>query len=228
MLFSELPLKADLLKGVEALGFTKPTPVQEESIPMLINEDRDLIGLAQTGTGKTAAFGLPMIHRIDVEKNIVQGLVIAPTRELCVQISNDFKAFSKYIKGLSVATIYGGASMDKQSKEIRSGAQIVVATPGRLMDMMKRRMIKINHVSYVVLDEADEMLNMGFKEDIDGILEHTPEEKSTWLFSATMPKEVAKISKSYMSNPLEITVGHKNVGAENIEHVYYNVNERDR
>ena len=228
MLFSELPLKADLLKGVEALGFTKPTPVQEESIPMLINEDRDLIGLAQTGTGKTAAFGLPMIHRIDVKKNIVQGLVIAPTRELCVQISNDFKAFSKYIKGLSVATIYGGASMDKQSKEIRSGAQIVVATPGRLMDMMKRRMIKINHVSYVVLDEADEMLNMGFKEDIDGILEHTPEEKSTWLFSATMPKEVAKISKSYMSNPLEITVGHKNVGAENIEHVYYNVNERDR
>ena len=228
MLFSELPLKADLLKGVEALGFTKPTPVQEESIPMLINEDRDLIGLAQTGTGKTAAFGLPMIHRIDVKKNIVQGLVIAPTRELCVQISNDFKAFSKYIKGLSVATIYGGASMDKQSKEIRSGAQIVVATPGRLMDMMKRRMIKINHVSYVVLDEADEMLNMGFKEDIDGILEHTPEEKSTWLFSATMPKEVAKISKSYMSNPLEITVGHKNVGAENIEHIYYNVNERDR
>ena len=228
MLFTELPLKPDLLKGIEALGFTQPTPVQEEAIPVLITEQKDLIGLAQTGTGKTAAFGLPMIQRIDVKKNIVQGLVIAPTRELCVQISNDFKAFSKFIKGLSVATIYGGASMDKQAKEIRSGAQIVVATPGRLMDMMKRRMIKINRVSYVVLDEADEMLNMGFKEDIDGILEHTPAEKSTWLFSATMPKEVEKISKSYMSNPLEITVGHKNVGAENIQHVYYSIPERER
>ena len=228
MLFTELPLKPDLLKGVEALGFTQLTPVQKEAIPVLITEQKDLIGLAQTGTGKTAAFGLPMIQRIDVKKNIVQGLVIAPTRELCVQISNDFKAFSKFIKGLSVATIYGGASMDKQAKEIRSGAQIVVATPGRLMDMMKRRMIKINRVSYVVLDEADEMLNMGFKEDIDGILEHTPTEKLTWLFSATMPKEVAKISKSYMSNPLEITVGHKNVGAENIQHVYYSIPERER
>lgn len=228
MLFTELPLKPDLLKGIEALGFTQPTPVQEEAIPVLITEQKDLIGLAQTGTGKTAAFGLPMIQRIDVKINIVQGLVIAPTRELCVQISNDFKAFSKFIKGLSVATIYGGASMDKQAKEIRSGAQIVVATPGRLMDMMKRRMIKINRVSYVVLDEADEMLNMGFKEEIDGILEHTPTEKLTWLFSATMPKEVAKISKSYMSNPLEITVGHKNVGAENIQHVYYSIPERER
>ena len=228
MQFSELPLNSNILKGVEALGFTSPTPVQEKSIPLLINEDRDLIGLAQTGTGKTAAFGLPMIQKIDVSKNIVQGLVIAPTRELCVQISNDFKDFSKFVKGLSIATIYGGASMDKQSREIRSGAQIVVATPGRLMDMMKRKMIKINSVSYVVLDEADEMLNMGFKEDIDGILSHTPDEKSTWLFSATMPRDVEKISKSYMTNPLEITVGSKNVGAENIQHVFYNVSERDR
>ena len=228
MQFSDLPLDSNILKGVEALGFTSPTPVQEESIPLLINEDRDLIGLAQTGTGKTAAFGLPMIQKIDVSKNIVQGLVIAPTRELCVQISNDFKDFSKFVKGLSIATIYGGASMDKQSREIRSGAQIVVATPGRLMDMMKRKMIKINSVSYVVLDEADEMLNMGFKEDIDGILSHTPDEKSTWLFSATMPRDVEKISKSYMTNPLEITVGSKNVGAENIQHVFYNVPERDR
>ena len=228
MQFSDLPLDSNILKGVEALGFTSPTPVQEESIPLLIQENRDLIGLAQTGTGKTAAFGLPMIHKIDVNKKIVQGLVIAPTRELCVQISNDFKDFSKFVKGLSIATIYGGASMDKQSREIRSGAQIVVATPGRLMDMMKRKMIKINHVSYVVLDEADEMLNMGFKEDIDGILSHTPDEKSTWLFSATMPRDVEKISKSYMNNPMEITVGNKNVGAKNIHHVYYNVPERDR
>ena len=185
MLFSELPLDPNILKGIEALGFTSPTPVQQESIPLLIRENRDLIGLAQTGTGKTAAFGLPMIHKIDVNKKIVQGLVIAPTRELCVQISNDFKDYSTFVKGLSVATIYGGASMDKQSREIRSGAQIVVATPGRLMDMMKRKMIKINHVSYVVLDEADEMLNMGFKEDIDGILSHTPDEKSTWLSPRT-------------------------------------------
>ena len=228
MLFSELPLDPNILKGIEVLGFTSPTPVQQESIPLLIRENRDLIGLAQTGTGKTAAFGLPMIHKIDVNKKIVQGLVIAPTRELCVQISNDFKDYSTFIKGLSIATIYGGASMDKQSKEIRSGAQIVVATPGRLMDMIKRKMIKINHVSYVVLDEADEMLNMGFKEDIDGILSHTPDEKSTWLFSATMPRDVEKISKSYMNDPLEITVGNKNVGAKNIDHVYYNVPERDR
>jgi ATP-dependent RNA helicase DeaD len=228
MLFSELQLDSNILKGIEALGFTTPTPVQQESIPLLIKENRDLIGLAQTGTGKTAAFGLPMIHKIDVNKKIVQGLVIAPTRELCVQISNDFKDYSIFVKGLSIATIYGGASMDKQSKEIRSGAQIVVATPGRLMDMMRRKMIKINHVSYVVLDEADEMLNMGFKEDIDGILSHTPDEKSTWLFSATMPRDVEKISKSYMNDPMEITVGNKNVGAKNIHHVYYNVPERDR
>ena len=228
MLFTDLPLNPNLLKGIEDLGFTSPTPVQEAAILQLIIEDRDLIGLAQTGTGKTAAFGLPMIQRIDVKNKNVQGLVIAPTRELCVQISNDFKSFSKYMKGLSVATIYGGASMDKQAREIKSGAQIVVATPGRLMDMMRRRMIKINKVSYAVLDEADEMLNMGFKEDIDGILEQTPDDKLTWLFSATMPKEVAKISKSYMNNPIEITVGGKNVGAENIQHIYYNVQERER
>ena len=228
MLFSELQLDSNILKGIEALGFTTPTPVQQKTIPLLIKENRDLIGLAQTGTGKTAAFGLPMIQKIDINKKIVQGLVIAPTRELCVQISNDFKDYSTFVKGLSIATIYGGASMDKQSREIRSGAQIVVATPGRLMDMMKRKMIKINHVSYVVLDEADEMLNMGFKEDIDGILSHTPNEKSTWLFSATMPRDVEKISRSYMNDPIEITVGNKNVGAKNIHHVYYNVSERDR
>ena len=228
MLFTDLPLNPNLLKGIEDLGFTTPTPVQEAAILQLIIENRDLIGLAQTGTGKTAAFGLPMIQRIDIKNKSVQGLVIAPTRELCVQISKDFKSFSKYMKGLSIATIYGGASMDKQSREIKSGAQIVVATPGRLMDMIRRRMIKINKVSYAVLDEADEMLNMGFKEEIDGILEHTPDEKLTWLFSATMPKEVAKISKSYMNDPIEITVGSKNVGAENIEHIYYNVPERER
>jgi len=220
MLFSELQLKPNILKGIEALGFTTPTPVQQESIPLLIKENRDLIGLAQTGTGKTAAFGLPMIHKIDVNKKIVQGLVIAPTRELCVQISNDFKDYSTFVKGLSIATIYGGASMDKQSREIRSGAQIVVATPGRLMDMIKRKMIKINQVSYVVLDEADEMLNMGFKEDIDDILSNTGEDKNTWLFSATMPKEIIHIVNSYMNKPVEVKVSTGNQLNENIEHQY--------
>ncbi|MEC8287138.1 MAG: DEAD/DEAH box helicase, partial [Bacteroidota bacterium] len=228
MLFSELPLNPKLLKGIEALGFKSPTPVQEATIGTLIEQDQDLIGLAQTGTGKTAAFGLPMIEKINVKKSNVQGLVIAPTRELCVQISNDFKSFSKFIPEIQVATIYGGASMDKQSREIKSGAQIVVATPGRLMDMIRRKMVKLNKVEYTVLDEADEMLNMGFKEDIDGILAHTPKEKRTWLFSATMPKGVAKIAKSYMEDPIEVTIGSKNIGAENIHHVCFHVNERER
>ena len=228
MLFSELPLNPKLLKGIEALGFKSPTPVQEATIGTLIEQDQDLIGLAQTGTGKTAAFGLPMIEKINRKKSIVQGLVIAPTRELCVQISNDFKSFSKFIPEIQVATIYGGASMDKQSREIKSGAQIVVATPGRLMDMIRRKMVKLNKVEYTVLDEADEMLNMGFKEDIDGILAHTPKEKRTWLFSATMPKGVAKIAKSYMEDPIEVTIGSKNIGAENIHHVCFHINERER
>ena len=228
MNFSDLKLNPDLLKGVEALGFTEPTPIQEATIPKLLEEKKDLVGLAQTGTGKTAAFGLPMIHMINPKDKTVQGLVIAPTRELCVQISNDFKNFSKYMTGIKIATIYGGASMDKQSKEIRGGAQIIVATPGRLMDLMRRKMVKINQVSYVALDEADEMLNMGFKEDIDDILRDTPDDKVTWLFSATMPKQVEKIAKSYMTNPVEVTVGGRNIGAKNIKHVFYSVKDRDR
>ncbi|MBM78658.1 MAG: hypothetical protein CL846_09255 [Crocinitomicaceae bacterium] len=228
MNFSDLKLNPDLLKGVDALGFTEPTSIQEATIPQLLEEKKDLVGLAQTGTGKTAAFGLPMIHKINPKDKTVQGLVIAPTRELCVQISNDFKNFSKFMSGIKIATIYGGASMDKQSKEIRAGAQIIVATPGRLMDLMRRKMVKINQVNYVALDEADEMLNMGFKEDIDDILRDTPDDKVTWLFSATMPKQVEKIAKSYMTNPIEVTVGGKNIGAENIKHVYYSVKDRDR
>ena len=163
MLFSELPLDPNILKGIEALGFTSPTPVQQESIPLLIRENRDLIGLAQTGTGKTAAFGLPMIHKIDVNKKIVQGLVIAPTRELCVQISNDFKDYLTFVKGLSVATIYGGASVDKQSREIRSGAQIVVATPGRLLDFIESKVTNLRRCTYCVTDEADRLFQLDFK-----------------------------------------------------------------
>ncbi len=228
MKFSELELDPAILKAIDELGFIEPTPIQQQSIPQLLNEDSDLVGLAQTGTGKTAAFGLPMLQNVDFNLKKVQGLVVAPTRELCVQIANDYKQFSKYIKNAQIATIYGGASIDKQAREIRSGAQIVVATPGRLMDMMRRKFLKINEVSYVVLDEADEMLNMGFKEDIDEILKHTPDEKSTWLFSATMPKGVEKIAMRYMNKPIEVTIGSKNESAKNIRHVCYTVKDRDR
>ena len=228
MTFAEFDLSPEILRSIDELGFVEPTPIQQEAIPQLLASDRDLVGLAQTGTGKTAAFGLPMLSNIDFNLKKVQGLVVAPTRELCVQIANDFKLYSKYSKNAKIATIYGGASIDKQAKEIRNGAQVVVATPGRLMDMIRRKLLKINEVGCVVLDEADEMLNMGFKEDIDEILSYTPDEKSTWLFSATMPKGVEKIAMKYMQNPIEVTIGSKNESAKNIKHVCYTVKDRDR
>ena len=228
MTFKDLGLRPEVVQALNDLGFENPTPIQEEAIPELLNSQRDLVGLAQTGTGKTAAFGLPLIELTDFTKKHVQALIVAPTRELGMQIASDMKIFTKHVQGARVATIYGGASIDKQAKEIRSGAQIVVATPGRLIDMMKRKIIKLGEVNVVVLDEADEMLNMGFKEDIDSILEQTPEQRNVWLFSATMPKEVAKIAKNYMSNPFEVTVGTKNTTAANLEHVYYTIKERDR
>jgi len=228
MTFKDLGLRPEVLQALNDLGFENPTPIQEEAIPELLSSQRDLVGLAQTGTGKTAAFGLPLIELTDFTKKHVQALIVAPTRELGMQIASDMKTFTKHVQGARVATIYGGASIDKQAKEIRSGAQIVVATPGRLIDMMKRKIIKLSEVNVVVLDEADEMLNMGFKEDIDSILEQTPEQRNVWLFSATMPKEVAKIAKNYMSNPFEVTVGTKNTTAANLEHVYYTIKERDR
>lgn len=218
----------ELLRAVDDLGFVEPTPIQTDAIPEIIGGDRDLVGLAQTGTGKTAAFGLPMIQLIDDESKHTQGVVICPTRELCLQISDDMKKLCKYIKGLRVVAVYGGASIELQRKELKKGAQIIVATPGRLLDFIKRKKAKLSKVSYVVLDEADEMLNMGFQEDIDEILQSTPSDKRTWLFSATMPKEVARISKKYMDNPVEITIGKKNSGAENILHVNYLVKETDR
>ncbi|MDG2226841.1 MAG: DEAD/DEAH box helicase [Flavobacteriales bacterium] len=228
MTFKDLGLRPEVLQALNDLGFENPTPIQEEAIPELLSSQRDLVGLAQTGTGKTAAFGLPLIELTDFTKKHVQALIVAPTRELGMQIASDMKTFTKHVQGARVATIYGGASIDKQAKEIRGGAQIVVATPGRLIDMMKRKIIKLSEVNVVVLDEADEMLNMGFKEDIDSILEQTPEQRNVWLFSATMPKEVAKIAKNYMSNPFEVTVGTKNTTAANLEHVYYTIKERDR
>ncbi len=228
MTFSELGLREEILQALTDLGFESPTPIQEEAIPQLLEGERDLVGLAQTGTGKTAAFGLPLLEKVNFDEKYVQAVVIAPTRELCVQISRDLKTFSKHIKGAQIATIYGGASIDTQAREVKRGAQVVVATPGRLIDMLKRRLVKFDDVQIVVLDEADEMLNMGFKEDIDAILDSTPEDKSVWLFSATMPKEVAKISKNYMENPIEVTVGSKNSSNENITHQYYCVSHRDR
>ena len=228
MTFKELGLKQEVLDAVASLGFTEPSPIQQEAIPQLLTENRDLVGLAQTGTGKTAAFGLPMVNEVDFDSKKTQGLVICPTRELCIQISKDFQAFSRNFRNANIVPVYGGASIDTQTRQLSRGAQIVVATPGRLVDMIKRKRVDLSQVQFVALDEADEMLNMGFKEDIDGILSNTPDTKKTWLFSATMPREVVRIAKQYMTDPIEITVGTKNATAKNIEHQYFRVNDRDR
>lgn len=228
MTFKELSLKQEILDALNDLGFEKPTPIQEQAIPKILQEDGDLVGLAQTGTGKTAAFGLPMINLINFDSKKTQGLVIAPTRELCIQICKDFEKFAKNFKKANIVPVYGGASIEVQSNKLKKGAQIIVATPGRLMDMMRRRKADLSFVQFVALDEADEMLNMGFKEDIDFILDETPEDKRTWLFSATMPKEVAAIAKNYMTKPAEVSVGTKNAGASTISHTYYLVDDRDR
>ncbi|MFN5208736.1 MAG: DEAD/DEAH box helicase [Bacteroidota bacterium] len=226
--FDALGLSENLLKAIKELGFENPTPIQQKSIPLLLSTDTDLVGLAQTGTGKTAAFGLPMCHKTDFSRNAVQGLIICPTRELCLQIASDLAKFLAYTPGARVVSIYGGASIENQTREIQRGAHIIVATPGRMVDMINRGRVRLSEVKYVVLDEADEMLNMGFKEDLDIILGQTPEEKNTWLFSATMPPEVARIARNYMEKPAEVTVGKQNAGADNIEHHYYVVQSRDR
>lgn len=227
MTFEELGLREEVLKSLKELGFEAPTPIQEKAIPYLMKDDCDFVGLAQTGTGKTAAFGLPLINKINSASNRPQGLIICPTRELCMQITRDLEVFSKYMK-CPVVSVYGGADIGRQISQIKRGVAIVVATPGRLLDLIKRRALQLSDVECVVLDEADEMLNMGFKEDIDSILETTPESKSVWLFSATMPKDVARIAKTYMTDPLEVSIGHKNQSNDNIEHIYYVVKDRDR
>ncbi|MEX0313060.1 MAG: DEAD/DEAH box helicase, partial [Allomuricauda sp.] len=226
--FETLGLDKPLLDAISDLGFETPSEVQEKSIPILLEQETDLVALAQTGTGKTAAFGFPMIQKIHAESRTTQGLILSPTRELCLQITNELKLYSKYIKGLNTVAIYGGASITEQARQIKRGAQIVVATPGRMKDMIGRGMVDISKIDYCVLDEADEMLNMGFYEDIKDILSNTPEEKFTWLFSATMPKEVASIAKKFMHKPQEITVGTKNAGASTVQHEYYMVGGRDR
>lgn len=226
--FQELGLNQDLLNAVADLGFTKPSEVQEKAIPTLLAEERDLVALAQTGTGKTAAFGFPMLQKINVDSRTTQGLILSPTRELCLQITNELKLYGKYCKGLNVVAIYGGASITEQARQVKRGAQIIVATPGRMKDMISRNLVDISKIEYSVLDEADEMLNMGFYEDITDILSYTPDDKSTWLFSATMPKEVATIARKFMYNPIEITVGNRNESTSQVSHEYYQVNGRDR
>ncbi|MDP1744720.1 MAG: DEAD/DEAH box helicase [Bacteroidota bacterium] len=226
--FEALGLNNAIVKAVTELGFESPTPIQEKVIPALLTGNTDLVALAQTGTGKTAAFGLPLISLIDFASRDTQAVILCPTRELCMQITRDLQSYTKYIDGANIVAVYGGASIDNQSRDIKKGAQIVVATPGRMNDMIDRRRVNLSNVRYAVLDEADEMLNMGFKEDLDTILSQTPQEKNTWLFSATMPDEVLRISKNYMTSPVEITAGTKNSGNENIEHVYYVVHARDK
>ncbi len=226
--FNALGLNEALLKAVEDMGFETPSEIQEKVIPTLLFQETDMIGLAQTGTGKTAAFGFPMIQKIDPGSKATQGLILSPTRELCLQITNELSLYSKYIKTLNIAPVYGGANITEQAKKVKKGAQIIVATPGRMQDMMRRKMVDISNIDYCVLDEADEMLNMGFYEDITAILSHTPKEKSTWLFSATMPRQVNTIAKKFMKKPVEITVGTKNAGTANVKHEYYIVQGRER
>ena len=226
--FQDLGLSEGLVKSVQQLGFETPTPIQEKAIPMLLKGTRDFVGLAQTGTGKTAAFGLPLLELIDDSNKFTQALVLAPTRELSMQIVSDLENFCEHFKNFNIVAIYGGASISEQIRKVKRGAHIVVATPGRLLDMIDRKAVNLSEVKYVVLDEADEMLNMGFKDDLDKILTFTPETKHTWLFSATMPSAVKSIMKNYMDNPEELTVGEKNRGNVNIEHFYVVISERDK
>lgn len=219
--FEELGLDARLVQATNALGFKHPTPIQEQAIPVLLSGTKDLVGLAQTGTGKTAAFGLPLLQLADAAQRFPQALVVCPTRELCIQIVNEVELFKKFMPGMHVVAVYGGASIGMQIRDIRKGVQIVVATPGRLIDLIERKAINLEQIRYVVLDEADEMLNMGFQDDIEFILQNTPQREATWLFSATMPAEIRRVSKKYMNSPKEITVGKVNTANKNIDHQYY-------
>jgi len=221
-------LSQEIYQAIDELGFISPTPIQEKTIPAILNSGTDLIALAQTGTGKTAGFGLPIIQQIDSGSKTTQALILCPTRELCLQITSDFEKYSKYTKGLSVLAVYGGASIVPQLNGLKSGAQVVVGTPGRTLDLINRKALKINKIKWMVLDEADEMLNMGFKEELDSILAVTPAEKQTLLFSATMPQGVRQIANNYMNKPEELSVGKKNSGADNVQHQYYMVKASDR
>lgn len=228
MTFEDLGVSEPLRHAIEDLGFETPMPVQEKVIPHLLGQEGDVVALAQTGTGKTAAFGLPVLQRIDVERHVPQALILSPTRELCLQIASDLVDFSKYIPGLSVLPVYGGSSIQSQIHALREGVQIIVATPGRLIDLINRGVVKLDDVHTVILDEADEMLNMGFVDSINEILEHVPSDRKMLMFSATMPAEIAKIAKRFMHDPVEFVVGTRNEGAANVRHIYYMVHARDK
>ncbi|NDC77068.1 MAG: DEAD/DEAH box helicase, partial [Chitinophagia bacterium] len=221
MSFEALGIREDLLASIQDLGFTEPTPIQQKAIPILLSGTRDFVGLAQTGTGKTAAFGLPLLQLCDAGKKHPQGLVVCPTRELCMQITQDLTRFAARSRGLHNVAVYGGASIGDQIRELRKGPQIVVATPGRLIDLIERKAIQLEEITHVVLDEADEMLNMGFREDIEFILQNTPRRHSAWLFSATMPSEVRQVSRRFMSEPAEVSIGRVNAANVNIDHQYF-------
>lgn len=226
--FEELGVSEEIRRAIEELGFEQPMPVQEAVIPYLLGNGNDVIALAQTGTGKTAAYGIPVLQKVDPTQKEPQALILSPTRELCLQIADDLSDFSKYIDGLHVVAVYGGASIEMQSRQLRKGAQIIVATPGRLIDLMKRGVAKLDAVCNVVLDEADEMLNMGFSESINAIFEGVPSDRNTLLFSATMSREIEKIAKSYLHDYKEIVVGSRNEGAEKVNHIYYMVHAKDK
>ncbi|MDX1315566.1 MAG: DEAD/DEAH box helicase, partial [Eudoraea sp.] len=226
--FNEMGFHDPILKAIGEIGFQKTTPIQEKAIPWILNSPRDIIALAQTGTGKTAAYGLPIIQKTAVPDRHVQGLILSPTRELCMQITNDLQSFSRYTESLKVVPVYGGAPIDKQIQALKNGAHLVVGTPGRVKDMIERGLLKLQDIRWLVLDEADEMLQMGFKEELDAILGSAPAEKQTLLFSATMPKEVHRIALQYMTDPIELSAGTVNASAENVDHIYYMTHARNR
>ncbi len=226
--FNAMGLSSNILKSIEELGFKIPTPIQEKIIPMIFETENDIVGIAQTGTGKTAAFGIPIIQQTDLSNKNTQALILAPTRELCVQISKDLKNFSKHTDQFLITAVYGGAKIDNQIRSLKKGTHIIVATPGRMLDILKRKAADITRINTLVLDEADEMLNMGFRDELEGILQDTPKAKRTLMFSATMPPEVAGIAKKFLHDPLEITAGSQSKGAENVRHIYYQVHARDR
>lgn len=228
MNFEALGLDGRLVQATDTLGFKEPTPIQEKAIPVLLSGTTDMVGLAQTGTGKTAAFGLPLLQLIDTKEKYPRALIVCPTRELCLQIVNEITLFKQFIPGMHVVAVYGGTAIGAQIRELRAGVQIVVATPGRLIDLIERKAINLEQIKYVVLDEADEMLNMGFQDDIEFILQNTPNRESTWLFSATMPPEIKRVSKKYMKAPVEITVGKVNTANRNIDHQYYVTSAQQR
>jgi ATP-dependent RNA helicase DeaD len=226
--FESLGLSEPIVKAIEVLGYENPTPIQEKAIPVLLDSDSDLIAFAQTGTGKTAAFSLPILNKVDVKDKQVQALILSPTRELGLQIAEDIKHYSQFQKGVKIAAVYGGANIVTQIKQLEKGVQIVVGTPGRTLDLIKRKKLKVEHIQYLVMDEADEMLSMGFSEDLDEILSHTPDEKQIMMFSATLPPEAVKLSKKYMKNPVEVSAGSKKETNTDVTHGYFMVRARDR